>query len=29
VPYPREAGFTPSTLVVEVDRWLEFQSTSG
>jgi PPOX class probable F420-dependent enzyme len=29
VPYPREAGFTPATLIVEVDRWLEFQSTSG
>jgi hypothetical protein len=29
VPYPREVGFTPSTVIVEVDRWLEFQSTSG
>ena len=29
VPYPREAGFTPATVIVEVDRWLEFQSTSG
>jgi PPOX class probable F420-dependent enzyme len=28
VPYPRDAGFTPSTVIVEVDRWLEFQSTS-
>jgi PPOX class probable F420-dependent enzyme len=29
VPYPREAGFTRWTVIVEVDRWLEFQSTSG
>jgi len=29
VPYPRDAGFQPSTAIVEVDRWFEFQSTSG
>ena len=29
VPYPRDAGFTPSTVIVDVDGWHEFHSTSG
>jgi len=29
VPYPRDAGFTPSTAIVDVDGWHEFHSTSG
>jgi Pyridoxamine 5'-phosphate oxidase len=26
VPYPRDAGYQPSTGIVEVDAWLEFHS---
>ena len=26
VPYPRDAGYHPSTVIVEVDAWLEFHS---
>jgi hypothetical protein len=29
VPYPRDAGYHPSTVIVEVDGWHEFHSTSG
>ncbi len=28
VPYPRDAGYHPSTVIVEVDGWHEFHSTS-
>jgi PPOX class probable F420-dependent enzyme len=28
VPYPRDAGYQPSTVIVEVDAWHEFHSTS-
>ena len=26
VPYPRDAGYHPSTVIVEVDGWREFHS---
>jgi hypothetical protein len=26
VPYPRDAGYHPSTVIVEVDAWFEFHS---
>jgi hypothetical protein len=26
VPYPRDAGYYPSTVIVEVDAWREFHS---
>jgi hypothetical protein len=29
VPYPRDAGLQPSTVIVEVDGWHEFHSTSA
>ena len=28
VPYPRDAGYHPTTLIVEVDGWHEFHSTT-
>jgi hypothetical protein len=28
VPYPRDAGYFPSTVIMEVDAWHEFHSTT-
>jgi len=28
VPYPRDAGYQPSTVIVEVDAWHEFRTTT-
>jgi pyridoxamine 5'-phosphate oxidase-like protein len=28
VPYPRDAGYQPSTTIVEVDAWHEFHTTT-
>jgi PPOX class probable F420-dependent enzyme len=29
VPYPRDAGYHPATVIVEVDGWREFHSTTA
>jgi hypothetical protein len=28
VPYPRDADYAPSTIIVAVDAWHEFRSTT-